>query len=244
MCLRILYSYNPRHSPTHVESIRLIVREMDGVAHCTGPANKKEIHLSIEYLSKFLADHKNDLQVLRTEVEGVLIHELTHVWQRTCLRYPGGLVEGVADWVRLVAGYVPAHWKQKREGKWDAGYCPTAFFLAWINDQLQVTATNSTTTTPSFVQALNHYVGSLDSWNAETVFMKLADGKTVDQLWTTYCLEEEEITDAVADRIRAENVSLISNLKTLVQIAETETDPAVLRRLNAMVGKAVNQFLK
>lgn len=52
---------------------------------------------------------------------------------------PGGLVEGIADFVRLKAGLEPPHWKRpksasERASKWDAGYQNTAFFLAWIED--------------------------------------------------------------------------------------------------------------
>lgn len=45
-----------------------------------------------------------------------------HCWQyngkRTC---PGGLVEGIADFVRLRDGLSPPHWK-KGGTNWDEGY--------------------------------------------------------------------------------------------------------------------------
>lgn len=51
-------------------------------------------------------------------------------------RCPGGLVEGVADWVRLRARLAPPHWRRdariQPEQRWDAGYEKTAYFLDWL----------------------------------------------------------------------------------------------------------------
>ena len=54
-------------------------------------------------------------------------------------RPPGGLIEGVADFVRLKADLNPPHWKPPisggdRPAKWDQGYQHTAYFLAWLED--------------------------------------------------------------------------------------------------------------
>jgi hypothetical protein len=47
----------------------------------------------------------------------VLTHELVHCYQwdaeGTC---PGGLIEGVADWVRLNCDLSPPHWKKEVDG--------------------------------------------------------------------------------------------------------------------------------
>lgn len=52
---------------------------------------------------------------------------------------PGGLIEGIADFVRLKAGLGADHWTKPksaadRASSWDAGYQHTAFFLAWLED--------------------------------------------------------------------------------------------------------------
>ncbi|RVW61391.1 hypothetical protein CK203_032040 [Vitis vinifera] len=43
---------------------------------------------------------------------------------------PGGLIEGIADFVRLKANYAPSHWVQPGQGdRWDQDYDVTARFL-------------------------------------------------------------------------------------------------------------------
>jgi hypothetical protein len=64
---------------------------------------------------------------------GVVRHEMVHCWQwaanGSC---PGGLIEGIADWVRLRSDLVPPHWKQESTGDWDAGYQHTGYFLDYL----------------------------------------------------------------------------------------------------------------
>lgn len=71
------------------------------------------------------------------EIHGVLVHELVHCFQHngrgTC---PGGLIEGIADWVRLRANLGAPHWKRDAvPDKWDQGYEKTAYFLDWLEDR-------------------------------------------------------------------------------------------------------------
>lgn len=112
------------------KSIALILRPMPGVAYTVGTQAAdaaKEIHFSLDYIAGTAAAR------LKAEIAGVLVHELVH-----CLQYngvntcPSGLIEGIADWVRLKAGLAPPHWKRTGEGKWDAGYERTGFFLEWL----------------------------------------------------------------------------------------------------------------
>lgn len=45
-----------------------------------------------------------------------MVHEMVHCWQRNAHgTAPGGLIEGIADWVRLKAGLVPPHWKREAD---------------------------------------------------------------------------------------------------------------------------------
>jgi hypothetical protein len=80
-------------------------------------------------------------------VTGVLYHEVVHVWQWGLQDYGAHprIFEGIADYVRLKAGYAPGHWVQPGQGdSWDQGYDVTARFLDYC-DSLE----------PGFVALLN-----------------------------------------------------------------------------------------
>lgn len=132
-------------------SVTLFLRDFGGVAYTTGTElddDHKEIHLSLPYIThcKNSAAKADPVH----ELTGVLTHELVHCYQHTSPpdsakggkdipSPPGGLIEGIADFVRLKAGLSPPHWTRptsssQREKKWDAGYQHTAYFLAWIED--------------------------------------------------------------------------------------------------------------
>jgi hypothetical protein len=107
---------------------------MPGVAYTTGSdldSDHKEIHFSLDYIhSSISPSRKTD------EIMGVLTHEMVHCYQYnafgTC---PGGLIEGIADWVRLNANLSPPHWKKEATGKWDAGYQHTGYFLEYLEQR-------------------------------------------------------------------------------------------------------------
>lgn len=142
-------SYHP--SVPQTRSVTLFLRDFGGVAYTTGTEldnDHKEIHLSLPYIK-----HCTTLKDPVRELVGVLTHELVHCYQHTAppkndenddtkeniLHPPGGLIEGIADFVRLKAQLDPPHWKKphsasERASKWDAGYQHTAYFLAWIED--------------------------------------------------------------------------------------------------------------
>ena len=103
-----------------VQKVSLIVEDIGGVAF----TSDNEIHLSARYVANYSGDE-------RREVSGVLYHEMTHVWQWDGNgEANGGLIEGIADYMRLKAGYVPSHWVKPGQGdRWDRGYDVTAYFL-------------------------------------------------------------------------------------------------------------------
>ncbi|OBT47685.1 hypothetical protein VE00_02245 [Pseudogymnoascus sp. WSF 3629] len=125
---------SPTSPTTHLpptKSVTLVLRPMDGVAYTIGTQNvdgAKEIHFSVDYISRISAARVKD------EIAGVLVHELVHCFQynglNTC---PSGLIEGIADWVRLRANLAPPHWTRSTEGGWAAGYEKTGFFLEWLD---------------------------------------------------------------------------------------------------------------
>ena len=117
------------------KTVALVLRKFKdfGVAYTIGSElddDDKEIHLNLDYIERCA---NSNPQSPRDEIAGVLVHEMVHCWQWYGQgAAPGGLIEGVADFVRLKAGLSPPHWKRKLDCNWDAGYEPTAYFLEWI----------------------------------------------------------------------------------------------------------------
>ncbi|KAK8946595.1 hypothetical protein KSP39_PZI006636 [Platanthera zijinensis] len=70
----------------------------------------------------------------RTGITGLLYHEVTHVWQWLGDGEPPGLIEGIADYMRLKAGYPQPNWVFPGQGdRWDQGYDVTARFLDYCS---------------------------------------------------------------------------------------------------------------
>ncbi|KAF2294612.1 hypothetical protein GH714_013672 [Hevea brasiliensis] len=145
-----------------VDKVSLFIDDMGGVAY----ASNNEIHVSANYIGNYSGD-------LKREYTGVLYHEMTHIWQWNGNgQAPGGLIEGVADFVRLKANYAPSHWVQPGQGdRWDQGYDVTARFLDYCNDLRN-----------GFVAELNK---KMRDGYSDQYFVDLL-GKTVDQLWSDY----------------------------------------------------------
>lgn len=161
--------------PPPTRSVTLILRSMGGVAYTTGmdlDDDHKEIHLSLDYVAGI-----NPAGRRAHEITGVLTHELVHCHQWNGQgAAPGGLIEGIADWVRLQCGLAPPHWnKKERSGKWDAGYQNTAYFLEYLEGRFgKGTARNLN-------EALR--VGKYE----EKAFWTGTLGRPVEQLWGDYC---------------------------------------------------------
>lgn len=120
-------------------SVTLFLEDMSGVAYTKGSDlddDHKEIHFSLRYISsiKRAPDGAKGDVTGSYEITGVLVHELVHCFQYnghgTC---PGGLIEGIADWVRLKANLGAPHWRRANlPERWDEGYEKTAYFLEWL----------------------------------------------------------------------------------------------------------------
>lgn len=167
-----LYPDATTHCPP-TRSVTLILRTLDGVAYTTGidldPQHHKEIHLSLQYIASIPPYRANH------EITGVLTHELVHCYQHngqgTC---PGGLIEGVADWVRLQCGLSPPHWKRETKGKWDGGYQHTAYFLEYLEGRFGA----------GTVRAINERLRGRKY--EEKGFWTGLLGRPVEQLWEDY----------------------------------------------------------
>ncbi|CAL9222969.1 unnamed protein product [Arabidopsis halleri] len=143
-----------------VKMITLFMENGNGVAYNSNSG--KEIHFNAGYLAGVSGDVKR-------EFTGVVYHEVVHSWQWSG---PGGLIEGIADYVRLKAGYAPGHWVGPGGGdRWDQGYDVTARFLDYCNDSRN-----------GFVAELNK---KMRNGYSDGYFVDLL-GKDVNQLWREY----------------------------------------------------------
>ncbi|KAK4251584.1 peptidase of plants and bacteria-domain-containing protein [Corynascus novoguineensis] len=178
--LRLLYK-SPSETDTTVpptRSVTLILRDMGGVAYTTGTAldnDHKEIHFSLAYINSISPPSR-----LTDEITGVLTHELVHCYQwnahGTC---PGGLIEGVADWVRLKCDLGPPHWKKETTGDWDRGYQHTAYFLQYLEGRFG----------EGTIRQLNDKLRQ-HKYKAETFWLELL-GESVIKLYDDYVKSEE-----------------------------------------------------
>jgi Peptidase of plants and bacteria len=150
-------------------NLKFVVEDMDGVAYTLcGGDNCDEMHLS----SGYLRDYANGGGDLGAEINGVIVHELSHVFQYN--DGPGWLIEGEADFVRFRAGYIPLSNRHKG-GNYDDAYQTTAFFLVWLDDKYS-----------DFGWKMNQAKDPHDNkdWT-EQVFVDLT-GKDVKTQWSAY----------------------------------------------------------
>ncbi|KAH7160908.1 peptidase of plants and bacteria-domain-containing protein [Dactylonectria macrodidyma] len=183
--LALLYSSPdcPTTTLPPTRSITLILRDMSGVAYTTGSdldSDHKEVHFSLSYI-----DRINPPSRRTEEVTGVITHEFVHCFQRngfgTC---PGGLIEGIADWVRLNCRLSPPHWKRSADGNWDGGYQHTAYFLDYLERRFG----------EGTIRRMNEKLRT--QRYEEKAFWTELVGRPVEQLWTDYA---EKLKDKDAD---------------------------------------------
>ncbi|GLJ48769.1 hypothetical protein SUGI_1028440 [Cryptomeria japonica] len=98
---------------------------------------------------------------------------MTHFWQWDGQgKAPRGLIDGIADYVRLTAGLVPPYWNKPGSGdRWDQGDEVTAYFLQYCES-----------VSSGFVANINAKMAS--GWDLG--FFNEVTGKSVDELWSDY----------------------------------------------------------
>lgn len=166
--LNLLYNADSHRPETR--SVTFVLRDMgDGVAYTTGTeldSDHKEIHVHLGYIK----------DKPRYEILGVICHELVHCFQwnaeGTC---PGGLIEGIADWVRLRAGLGAKHWRQEADGNWDGGYQHTGYFLEYLEQRFG----------PGTVRKMNACLAK-GHYDEQKLFGECCGGKKVVGLWKDY----------------------------------------------------------
>jgi len=192
--LRLLYTGLDTKCIPPTRSVTLILRSMDGVAYTTGldiDDDHKEIHFNTNYIS--LVDETR----LKEEMEGVIVHEMVHCWQHNALgSAPGGLIEGIADWVRLKAGFAPPHWRRRADSDWDAGYERTGYFLEWLEKEHGV----------HIVRDINEALRDCQYEAGE--FWNKCCGNSIEELWKGYqksLAEEEEANKGKQKSVEAQH---------------------------------------
>ena len=106
---------------------------------------------------------------------------------------PGGLIEGIADWVRLRSGWVPAHWRQKTKGPWDRGYEHTGYFLDYLERRFG----------PGTVRRINRCLMK-GPYDERELFSECCEGEKVDDLWKKYC-EDVEGSSKTCEETKSES---------------------------------------
>jgi len=150
--------------------IRLRIYDFDGVANAGGGV--------ISFSSRHIANY-DDPDDARFEYIGVLIHETTHLYQFD--DGGGGLVEGMADFVRIRAGH---HRLNRRNpgGAWTDAYTTSGFFFSWLAGPGGLQPDGRVPADPDIGWAINQQMK--DTWSEQVFEERL--GMTVDQLWTEY----------------------------------------------------------
>ncbi|KAL8553381.1 hypothetical protein ACS0TY_001890 [Phlomoides rotata] len=168
-----------------VTVLNVYISDFEGYAYKNGD----NINISGSALNNFYFPRSNS----KFYFTSMLYHEMTHVFQwHGEFTAPGGLTEGIADYVMVKSGiYEKEKYTKPGTGqKWDEGYGVTGRFLEYC-DSLR----------PGFTAALNKKMRNTYSDN---YFQELL-GKKLDQLWRDYKakygngnIPEEEASDGDA----------------------------------------------
>jgi hypothetical protein len=174
---RILY-----RKPEEVRAankITLLLRADQAAGWKTGDVGDITVMISTTHL----ADINAKGQSVKTEIEGVLTHEMTHMYQNDdkapgegTYANLGNVIEGIADAVRIRAKLPPPGSMPSKSGSWDdQGYWKPAYFLLWVDDRY-----------PDFLYRLNQSmaIGDGIAWTPDA--FQVITGRSVDDLWSTY----------------------------------------------------------
>jgi hypothetical protein len=149
-------------------SFRLIIdTAYNGVAFTGGG----EIHFSSGYIGRI----GGNAQAQEFEINGVLVHEVTHLWQSN-QGGGGALVEAMADWVRYRAGFDRLA-RRRPGGNWSDAYTTGGFFIAWIEDKYD----------KDFGYKVN--IGMKTRNFSYPALVQQVTGKPIDAVWADYQAE-------------------------------------------------------
>jgi hypothetical protein len=206
-----------------LQTIDYTVENNDGISAKGGQAPRINIFFSATYLQSCKDRGMTDAQLL-AEIKGVLYHEVTHGYQfspQGAGQYkPGddfyGFIEGMADYVRYVSGYLTTK-DRNQGGHWNDGYKTSGFFIDWLHSK-----------DANFLNKFNHSAKTINPWSWDKATQSIF-GKSVQTLWNEY--QDDLKTGKIAEiddllrRLRAGEDVVIGVEPTLVDI--TDQNPKV-----------------
>lgn len=179
--LATLY-YSPSDSIPPVDNIYYTLEDEDGISAKGGEGRDAYVYYSTRHIEHSFAGNNTDKVLFETR--GVLLHELTHVYQLS----PQGIgdyendrvfwcfIEGMADAVRVAnGGFVPED--RPKGGNYMDGYRTTGFFLVWLRDNKD----------PDFLKKFNASTLEVIPWSFSAAIKHVLGEKAdIDELWYEY----------------------------------------------------------
>ena len=165
----ILYR-DPAEVTRNPASISLRIYDFNGVANAGGG--------NINFSSRHVANYDAPDDAL-FEYMGVLLHETAHLYQFN--RGSGGLIEGMADFVRVRAGHHRMN-RRRPGGAWTDAYTTSGFFFSWLAGPGGLQTDGRMPADPDIGWAINQQMR--DQWSEQVFVDRL--GQNVNTLWNEY----------------------------------------------------------
>ena len=179
---KILYR-NSSNAPRFRE-LTFELKNEDFVAYKWGDGDAIGIAVSTQHLANVYRNSGNDAKTIKDEIDGILYHEVTHGYN--LLPKAGGTydgsspfwayVEGIADGVRIYAGFHQTRTPNINSRRWLGGYTTTGFFLQYVVQEYD----------KNFLYKFNKAAGDLGtSWSFDAAFRSIIN-KGVEEVWNEY----------------------------------------------------------
>ena len=156
------------------DELNLVIDDHDGVAYAGG----NSIHISTRHIQNY-----DNLESARVEFRGVLLHEVTHLYQENGGSSDGALIEGIADFVRVRAGlYGPG--RCGGGDSWDGPYTISGCFFSWLAGPAEYHEQGHPEADPDIGYRINALMS--DGKNAIRDEIEETFGTDVNSLWNQY----------------------------------------------------------
>ena len=170
------------------------------VASASGNSLDKTLNIGYSFVQDIYNNNGQSYDAVRRELEGVMVHESTHLYQwepKNAGDYDGSsvfwaFIEGEGDGVRaLLRNWVPTRFPSPG-GNWNDGYERTGFFLAWCQN----------TKSSTFFIDINRYALEAPTFTWNGAFQATL-GQNIQDVWNEYqnslntrtAAEKSDVTD-------------------------------------------------